>query len=187
MGEQEVKVWDPLVRVFHWVLVTGFFIAYLTEDDLMDLHVFAGYTVAGLLVVRLIWGFIGTPHARFTDFVRRPGVVITYLKDIVAGRAKRYIGHNPAGGAMIIALLVSLVMISITGVALYGADEHAGPMAGLFIGSPEWVEDALEEVHDFFANFTLLLVIVHVAGVVYEGIVHKENLVRAMVTGRKRA
>jgi cytochrome b len=183
MESQElVKVWDLPLRIFHWLLVAGFFIAYLTEDDLLTVHVWAGYLVTGLLVFRLVWGFIGNDYARFSNFLCRPGKSIAYLKDLIALKTKRYIGHNPAGAAMIVLLLVSLLVTVITGFAVYGADQAAGPLAA--IGSAN--EKMWEEVHEFFANFTLLLVVIHVAGVAIESYIHRENLARAMVHGFKK-
>ncbi len=182
---QTLRVWDPLVRIFHWSLVLFFFTAYLSEDDFESLHVWAGYTVAGLVTFRIIWGLIGTRHARFSDFVYSPANVFRYLIALPAGRAARYIGHNPAGGAMIIALLISLAGTTLFGMALYGADEHAGPLAGTWLAS--FGEHDLEEVHEFFANLTLALVGLHVAGVLISSLLHRENLIRAMITGRKAA
>ncbi len=183
---REIKVWDPLVRIFHWSLVAAFFIAYFTEDDFLSLHAWAGYTVGGLILFRLIWGFIGTRHARFSDFVRPPGVAIAYLKDELAGRARRYIGHNPAGGAMVIALLVSLALTVVTGLVTYGSEECAGPLSVWLCNAPEWLAEAGEEIHEFFANFTLFLIVLHVAGVIWSSLLHRENLVAAMWHGRKR-
>jgi len=183
----EVKVWDPLVRVFHWALVAGFFTAYFTEDDLLDIHVIAGYTVLGLVLFRVVWGVIGTRHARFTDFVTGPTTAWQYVKDTVRGTAKRFIGHNPAGGLMIVLLLVSLLGVSFSGLAIYGVDKHAGPLASWFVGAGEASEDLWEELHEFFANFTLVLVGIHVLGVIVESLAHRENLTRAMVTGKKRS
>lgn len=180
-----VKVWDPLVRLFHWSLVSAFFIAYVTEDDFLDLHVYAGYLIGGLLVFRLIWGFIGSRHARFSDFVKGPSEVLAYLKSIFTLHPKRYLGHNPAGGAMVIALLLSLVMVTVSGIALYGIEESAGPLAASLSGVGEFWEDVVEEVHEFFANFTVLLVVLHVLGVVLASLQHKENLVKSMINGRK--
>jgi len=182
---KEIKVWDPLVRLFHWSLVLAFAIAYATEDDYMALHVYAGYTIAGLLLIRLIWGFIGTQHARFSDFVRPPREALAYLKETITFKAKRYLGHNPAGGLMIIALLLSLLLTTLTGLGAYGIEGH-GPLASGLTGM-EGFEDALEEVHEFFANFTLFLVALHIAGVILGSISHGENLVRAMFTGTKQA
>ena len=181
-----VRVWDPLVRVFHWTLATAFLTAYLVEDDWLNLHVLAGYTVLGLVLFRLVWGVIGTRHARFTDFVRSPAAVLAYLKEALAVRARRHLGHNPAGGAMVIALLVSLIFTTVSGLALYGYGEFSGPLAGLMQDVPGWLGNALEAAHDFFANFTLLLVLLHLAGVALASLQHGENLVRSMVTGYKK-
>jgi cytochrome b len=186
MAQQEIKVWDIFVRVFHWSLVLAFAVAYLTEDDWMTLHVNAGYAVAGLVALRLVWGFIGTRYARFTDFAYGPGAVKAFLNDTLHRRAKRYIGHNPAGGLMIFLMLAGLVLTSVTGLVLYGAGEGAGPLAGLTASLGAY-EHTLEEAHEFLANLTLLMVFVHIAGVVVESLLHRENLARAMVTGRKRA
>jgi cytochrome b/uncharacterized membrane protein YkoI len=187
-GIEKVRVWDPLIRIFHWTLVAAFTIAYFTDDeDLLLPHVWAGYVVVGLLVFRFLWGFVGSAHARFADFVSSPAAVVSFLRDTLQGEGKRYLGHNPAGGWMIILLLVMLSLLSVTGLVLYGADEHAGPLAGLMAGAGPQVVDALEESHEFFANLTVFLVIIHLAGVAVESILHRENLVRAMVSGYKRA
>lgn len=183
----EIKVWDPLVRLFHWILVAAFITAYLTEGESLNIHTLAGYTVLGLLAFRLVWGLLGPRHARFSDFVYSPRMTLTYLKQVLSLRAPRYIGHNPAGGAMIIALLLSLLITTLSGVALYGADRWEGPLAGLLMNIDEFWIDALEETHEFFANFTLFLVVMHVVGVIWESLLHRENLVRAMINGRKRA
>ncbi|MDI1276084.1 cytochrome b/b6 domain-containing protein [Methylobacter sp.] len=183
MNSQElVKVWDLPLRIFHWLLVAGFFIAYLTEDDLLTVHVWAGYLVTGLLAFRLVWGFIGNDYARFSNFLCSPAKSIAYIKDLLVLKTRRYLGHNPAGAAMIVLLLVSLLATVITGFAVYGADQAAGPLAA--IGPAN--EKMWEEVHEFFANFTLILVAVHVAGVAIESYIHRENLARAMVHGFKK-
>ncbi|RRQ22601.1 cytochrome b/b6 domain-containing protein [Thiohalobacter thiocyanaticus] len=187
MQTDTVRVWDPLVRVFHWTLVLAFFTAYLTEDDWLDLHTLAGYTVLGLVAFRLLWGLIGTRHARFVDFVRRPREVLVYVKEVLTLHPRRYLGHNPAGGLMIVLLLVSLLATTGFGLAVYAAEEGAGPLAGMLAGVSESTGHLFEEVHEFFANFTLFLVAVHVAGVIVESLLHGENLVRSMVTGRKPA
>ena len=187
-GSDKIRIWDPLIRVFHWTLVTAFIVAYFTDDeDLLFTHVWAGYVIIGLLVFRVLWGLVGTVYARFSNFVYSPSVVLSFLKDTLQGQAKRYLGHNPAGGWMIVLLLIMLSLISITGLVLYGADEHAGPLAGVMAGAGEDVEEIFEGLHEFFANLTLFLVIIHLAGVAMESILHKENLVMAMVTGLKRS
>lgn len=181
----QIKVWDLPVRLFHWSLATLFILAYAIEDHWLSLHTLAGYTIAGLVLFRLVWGFVGSRYARFGDFVKSPGEVMHYLGDIKSGRAGRYLGHNPAGGAMIIALLLSLVFTIASGLIIYGGAEFAGPLAGVVAGWPESRIEMFEEVHEFFANFTLLLVLLHVAGVVLASFQHGENLVRSMFTGKK--
>jgi cytochrome b len=182
-SQETIKVWDLPLRIFHWLLVAGFLVAYLTEDDLLTIHVWAGYLVSGLLLFRLIWGFIGNDYARFSNFLCSPVKSAVYVNDVIALKAKRYIGHNPAGALMIMLLLISLLMTSITGFAVYGADQGAGPLANI-VGSS--YEKIWEEVHEFFANFTLLLVFVHIAGVVVESFIHRENLAKAMWNGYKK-
>jgi cytochrome b len=180
---KEIRVWDPLIRLFHWTLVVGFVVTYLSEDELQTLHVYAGYLVLGLLTLRLFWGFAGTKYARFSQFVRPLSETYDYLKQLLNGQAPRYIGHNPAGGAMIIALLLALLLTGLSGIAVYGA-EGGGPLAGWFIGAGG---EVLEEAHELLANLTLLLVAVHIAGVFLGSLLHGENLVRSMLTGRKHA
>lgn len=169
----EVKVWDPFVRVFHWSLVALFIAAYATGDELEKVHIVVGYTIAALLALRIVWGVVGSRHARFTDFIRSPRTVLAYLRDISLMRAPRHLGHNPAGGAMIVALILALAGTCTTGYLM--------TTDGLW--GAKWVE----EVHEVFAHLTVVLVILHVIGVVAASILHRENLVKAMFTGRKRA
>jgi cytochrome b len=168
-----VRVWDPLVRLFHWALVAAFAFAWATGDEMQTVHEIAGYTIAGLVAFRLALGLVGSPHARFTDFVRSPAAVAGYLADTARLRARRYLGHNPAGGAMILALLAMLAAICSTGF-LMTTDAFWGV---------EWVEEA----HEIAVNLTLVLVGLHLAGVAVASLEHRENLVWAMITGRKRA
>ena len=186
MTQRQIKVWDIFVRAFHWSLVASFTIAYATEEEWLSLHLAAGYAVAGLVLLRLLWGVIGTRYARFSDFVYRPAEVRAFLRDTLRLRARRYIGHNPAGGAMILLMLASLTLTSLSGVALYGMGESAGPLAMLGESWGRFTEP-MEELHEFFASVTLLLVLVHVAGVLVESLIHRENLIKSMLTGRKRA
>ena len=182
-----VRVWDPLVRVFHWGLAGSFAIAFLTEDDLLALHVWAGYLILGLIFIRVLWGFVGTRHARWSDFVKQPTEIFTYLKAAIRSRAARYLGHNPAGGAMVVALMLSVTLTGLSGLAVYGAQELSGPMAPWFSGLSEGWAHALEDIHEVVANLTLLLVLLHLAGVALASLQHRENLVRAMITGLKRS
>jgi cytochrome b len=186
MDIPQTKIWDIFIRIFHWGLVATFAITYLTEDDFPILHVYAGYTMMALIFLRLIWGFIGSRHARFRDFIVRPAAVIDYMKDVVQFRAKRYLGHNPAGGAMVIALLISLSMTLLFGLLTYGTVEFSGPLAGLASGVSDSLANGFKELHEFFANLSVFLVVLHVIGVAIASIQHKENLVRSMFNGYKK-
>jgi cytochrome b len=168
-----VKVWDLFVRVFHWSLAGLFLLAYATGDEIEKIHIAAGYTIAGLLALRIVWGFAGPRHARFSDFVRSPRAVLAYMRDVALLRAPRYLGHNPAGGMMVVALIVMLIGTCTTGYM----------MTTDSFGGAKWVE----EVHETFANLTIGLVVVHVLGVLLASFEHRESLVTAMITGRKRA
>jgi cytochrome b len=179
-----IKVWDPLVRVFHWSLVFFFIFAFVTEDDWLNLHVQAGYAVSVLIGFRLLWGLVGSRNARFMSFVKSPTVMLTYFKEILSFKVPHYLGHNPLGAAMVIILLLGITLVSVSGMSLI-AIEGNGPLAGSLVAS--WDADWIEEVHEFFANFTLLMVIVHVSGVIFSSLVEGENLVKAMVTGRKKS
>ena len=180
-----ICVWDPLVRIFHWSLAAAFLIAYITEDDFMTLHEYSGYLILGLIGFRIIWGLIGTQYARFSNFVKPPKAVIQYLKDIASFKAKRYIGHNPAGGAMVIALLLSLLLTGITGMLYFGVEDQQGLLASYVANWPAYLNDPLEEIHELFANLTLLLVFLHIAGVLLASVQHGENLIRSMLNGKK--
>mgnify|MGYP001488324673 CR=1 FL=1 len=167
-----VRIWDPLVRVVHWSLVTAFAAAFVTEDS-ARLHTAVGYVVLGLIAVRLVWGVIGPPHARFTSFVPSPARLGRYLSGLMRGRPERHLGHNPAGGVMIVLLLATVLGIAVTG-WLATTDRFWGV---------KWVE----ELHEMSAYFALVLVGLHVTGVIVSSVLHRENLVRAMITGRKAA
>jgi cytochrome b len=182
-ASRDTRVWDLAVRVFHWSLATAFAVSYLTEDELQTVHIYAGYLVGVLIAFRLLWGFVGPRHARFSDFVRTPSAVLAYLKAAVRMRAPRFLGHNPAGGTMVVALLITLAVTVVSGMALYGTTDFAGPLAGLFRGDA--AADVLKEVHELAANLTLGLVVLHLAGVFFASLEHRENLVKAMITGRK--
>jgi cytochrome b len=171
-GSRTVRVWDPLVRVFHWSLAASFLGAWLIGEDGGQLHRALGYTALVLIAFRLLWGVIGTRHARFASFIPSPRTLRNYVGDVAAHREKRYLGHNPAGAAMIVALLLTVAATGVTGWMM---------TTDAFWGA-EWVED----VHEVFANGTLLLVALHVGGVIFSSLRHRENLVRAMITGRKR-
>jgi cytochrome b len=168
-----VKVWDPFVRVFHWTLMMLFVIAFVTGDEAEGVHIVAGYGIAILLALRLVWGFIGPRHARFSSFVRSPRNVLGYLRDVANLKARRHLGHNPAGGVMIAALLAALIGTAVTGYMMT-TDAYWGA---------KWVE----KLHEALADGTLVLAGLHVLGVAASSLLHRENLVKAMWTGRKRS
>lgn len=167
-----VKVWDVAVRLFHVLLISTYIIAWISADEWDRGHEIAGYVIGGLVGIRLIWGFIGTKHARFADFVYTPAAIYRYLRTVVAGRAKRYLGHNPAGGAMVVALLASLIAVTVTGI--------------MMTSNAYWGAEWVEELHEASAFATVILVGLHIAGVVFSSIEHRENLVKSMITGFKR-
>jgi cytochrome b len=172
-----------VVRIGHWTLVFTFITAYITEGE-APVHMWAGYLLAAVVLFRLLWGFIGTRHARFGDFLYSPARILAYLRSLLGRRPEHYRGHNPAGGVMILLLLLSLALTAGSGMALYAVEEHAGPLASLMTAS-ESAEEFWEELHELFGNLALVLVIVHVAGALVSSYLHRENLVKAMVTGRK--
>ena len=242
----KVYVWDPLIRFFHWTLVLAFVVAYFTGDEENILHIYSSYYILGLLAVRLVWGIVGTRYARFSDFVYSPSAVLDYLKGFISvGNAKKYLGHNPAGGWMVIALLISLILTSISGLKVYGLEGH-GPLAAsstdIQLNENEYkfikvsynekehheddehenehearehehkhenehearehkneadehesedgeggdeAEEFWEELHELFANFTVLLIFLHISGVVASSLKQGQNLVKSMVTGYK--
>ena len=180
--KKSVRVWDPLVRIFHWTLVLSFAVAWVSADEFDTLHFWAGYTIAALVAFRVVWGVIGTRHARFTDFIYRFSTIKSYLIDLAALRPKHYLGHNPAGGLMVVILLLSLGLLTFTGMASVAID-GIGPLAGTWVESisGHWMED----VHEAVANLVLAFVLFHIAGVLVSSLVHGENLVRAMINGKK--
>ena len=202
--KNEIKVWDILVRIFHWSLVIAFFIAYFTGEEENNWHIYAGYTVLGLISFRVIWGFIGTKHARFSDFIYSPQTVFQYLKGLVMQHPKHYLGHNPAGGWMVILLLTSLFVVTVSGLKVYAIEEGKGPLASSseitlvresYANDDEHEneeeredeeEEFWEEIHEGATNFTLLLIFFHIIGVIVSSKYHKENLIKAMITGKKK-
>ena len=164
-------VWDLPTRAFHWLLAASFAGAYLTSESerLRDVHMLLGYSAAGLVTFRVLWGLVGTRYARFTSFPLSPRAAIDYLKSLLALSPRHYVGHNPAGSWAILGMLALIAGTALTGWA-----------NALEIG-PNWVED----VHEAFGNATLALVVVHIGAVIVSSLLHRENLPRAMVTGYK--
>ena len=171
--KQKTYVWDPLVRLFHWGLVALFAALALVINPETSLHVTLGYIVAGLIGFRILWGFVGTRHARFSDFPPDPEAAMGQLGDIANGRHKRYRGHNPLGALMIYNLLATITFIAITGYMM-GTPRFFGL---------EWVQ----EVHEALVGWAEISVVVHILGVVLESRRSGINLPKAMLTGYKVA
>ena len=213
---QFIKVWDIAIRVFHWTLVGCYALAFISSENIPKLHVFFGYSVLFLVLFRIVYGFVGTRYARFSDFLYQPAQIVDYLKGLLIGRPKHYIGHNPAGGFMIIILLLSLLSLTLTGLKAYGVKGH-GPLAkheisfmtNAFADSDDKKnndehdsrkrrsqknhraeknekDEFWEEVHETIAYFTLFFISIHIMGVLVSSLVHRENLIKAMITGRKQ-
>jgi cytochrome b len=168
-----LQVWDPFVRVFHWIMVVGFVVNYfeLVREGKLG-HQVIGYVVLGLVAARILWGFIGPRHARFREFVVHPIAALRHLRDSLGHRDQRHIGHNPAGGAMVVALLATTILVGVTG----------------WLNTTDWFfgSDFMEELHELLANLMLALAGLHILGVIHASWRHRENLVKSMVTGRKR-
>lgn len=189
-----VPVWDPFVRVSHWLMAAAVLVDWITDEPRW-MHVWLGYLVAALVVLRVAWGFLGPKHARFADFVTGPRAVVEYLAGLIRFKSPRYLGHSPAGGAMAIALLIMVSATAGTGIVNLAQDEGAGPLATVVAKVEQPPRGpgqrrpplVMKQVHEALANVTLALVILHVCGVVLASLAHKENLLAAMITGRKRA
>jgi cytochrome b len=189
----EIRVWDPFVRLAHWLLAAAVIIDWITDEPRW-IHVWLGYLALGLVALRIAWGFIGTEHARFKDFVVGPRLAFDYLAGLIRFTSKRYVGHSPAGGVMVILLLIMIAVTSVTGMINLAQDEGTGPLASVISKverpprapgqrRPQLIS---KQVHETAANITLILVVLHVVGVALASFVHRENLVRSMITGRKR-
>jgi len=201
------KVWDIFVRIFHWTLVGCMIGLYLSGDEFEGVHISLGYFVTCLILLRVIWGFIGTKHARFGDFLYPPTKIYQYLKGLVNGNPTHYLGHNPAGGLMIIVMLLFLLVTAFTGLKTLGS-EGKGLLAnnGISIFRFAYADDDSdddkkyktgdyqknrreefwEEIHESMTSFMIFLIIAHLAGVVVSSWIHKENLILAMINGRKK-
>ena len=171
-GKPTVKVWDPMVRLFHWSLAACIFGAFLVEEG-DTAHRVLGYTALGLIAFRVLWGLVGPGHARFSDWLRGPRAVATYLRERWAGRSRRRLGHNPAAAVMILLLMAGVAAVGMTG-WMQTWDAFRGA---------EW----LEELHEALAYGLLTLVGIHVLAAITESLHYRENLIAAMIHGRKRA
>lgn len=168
---ERMKVWDLPVRIFHWLLAGSFAVAYLVaeSESFRGLHVILGYTATGLILFRIVWGFLGSRFARFRSFWFPPHAAIEYLRSLRSKQPQHFFGHNPAGSYAIYAILVAGLATGVTG----------------YMSLNEIGGESSEEIHEVCANVWLGLVIVHVVGVIVGSWIHRENLVRAMITGYK--
>ena len=215
----EIRVWDRFIRIFHWGLVVAFSIAYLSAEEENIWHIYSGYAVLGLLFMRLLWGIIGSKYARFTDFLYSPKTVSIYLKSLIERKPVHYVGHNPLAGWMVVALLLCLLVVTVSGLKVYAIEEGRGPLAqsnsefslvsNAYASKPhegrheedekhelnkavkgqheeDGAEEFWEEIHEASTYFMLFLIGLHIAGVIISSLLHKENLIKAMITGTKR-
>lgn len=168
-----VRVWDPVVRLFHWTVVACCLLDGFVFDDGKSIHRAIGWVAMGALAVRIVWGFGGSRHARFSDFVPGPRRLADYVLSLIRGREPRHIGHNPAAAVMILALMSLLAATGLTGWML---------TLDAFFG-----ETWLEVLHETIVTTIFLLVGVHVAAAIWESLRHRENLILSMITGTKKA
>ena len=170
--QRNILVWDVPTRLFHWLLVASFAGAFATgeSEHWRDTHALLGYTAGGLIVFRLIWGLLGTRYARFSSFPLSPQSVLSYLKSLKSGSPEHHAGHNPAGSW---AILLILGLVAVTAASGWAVLAKIGP-------------EGLKDVHEALSNVTVALIVVHVAAVLASSLLHRENLVRAMLTGFKR-
>lgn len=215
-NKQIVKVWDIAVRFFHWALVGCLAVAFISAENSQNLHIIFGHGVLFLVLFCILYGFVGTKYARFSDFLYPPARIADYLKGLLIGRPKHYLGHNPAGGFMIVILLLILLSLTLSGLKAYGVKGH-GLSAGhevsftskAFADGNEKAEhdnhkrhsraerdsqraekdekdEFWKDIHETIAYFTVFLVAIHITGVLVSSLAHRENLIKAMITGRKQ-
>lgn len=208
---KSIKVWDIFVRVFHWALVGSIIGMYISGEEMKGVHYRLGYFVIALVLVRIVWGFTGTKHARFGDFLYRPAQIYRYLKSLFTSKPIHYIGHNPAAGLMILVMLIALLATTFTGLMALGAkgkgplahanpsilssayadeDEHEADELGKYDATSrrqEGKDEFWEEMHEGMIAFMLILIIIHICGVLASSWLHKENLILSMITGKKKS
>jgi cytochrome b len=182
--EEARTVWDLPLRVFHWAMATLFFVAWFTAegDRWLDIHIFAGYAIGGLIVFRVVWGRVGTHYARFGQFSYSFTEAKNYAFAVLQGKSRRYVGHNPAGSWAIFLLLLGVFLVVISGFFVFGGEEGHGPAGPLASDVVGWLA---KNTHNLVASAMMLLVVIHIAGVIVESYQHKEKLVLSMINGRK--
>lgn len=182
-----VMVWDRFIRMFHWTLAAGFVCAFISGEVGADaLHVWLGYLLCVLLALRLYWGFRGSEYARFRSFFFSPGETLAYVRGMFAGQPKHYFGHNPAGALMVFAMLLLLILIILSGLLTLAAIDYEGPLLFLANRVSDEASYAFRDIHGLLPILGLVLAVLHLAGVAAGSIQHRENLVKAMLTGKKK-
>jgi cytochrome b len=204
-----INVWDIFVRIFHWALVGSMLGLYISAEEMQGVHIRLGYFVIGLVLARFVWGFIGTKHARFGDFLYKPSEIFRYLKRLFTSKPIHYLGHNPAGGLMVLVMLIAVLATTFAGLKALAA-EGKGPLANTnrsFLSSAYADEDeheadeehhaesgrnnskdeSWEKIHKGMTNFMLFLIAIHLCGVLVSSWLHRENLILSMITGKKKA
>jgi cytochrome b len=183
---RQVAIWDLPTRAFHWLLAVAVASSYATggeEGRWFTVHVASGYTVAALLVFRLVWGFIGSRHSRFADFVYSWRAVRDYAGALLQRRHRHFVGHNPLGGWMVITMIVVLAGSVATGLVSGEPEEAAGPLLGVLVAASSG--EAIADVHEVLGNLVLALALIHIAAVFLDWALTGENLIPAMVHGDK--
>ncbi len=180
-------VWDLPLRLFHWLLALSFLASWLSGRagyDFRPVHMWLGYWMLGLLSFRLAWGFVGPRHARFTRFAPRPRALSAYVRSLLDGTARESIGHNPLGGLMVFAMLILLALQAGTGLFVFDDIMYGGPYHDAVSSK---TAELLADLHHSVVNVIVVLVLIHIAAVLYYTLRKKQRLVRAMLTGRKDA
>lgn len=183
-SENKTLVWDLPVRFFHWALVLLIGFSWLSgEMDWMEWHLYSGYAVLALILFRIVWGFAGSTHARFSDFLYGPSAVIRYIRTLPSRTAAKFAGHNPLGGISVVLILICVLVQ--TGTGLFSNDDilTEGP---LFKHVTKELSDWLTTIHKYNINVLLALIAVHVGAVLYYLFYKKENLIKPMFNGRKQ-
>ncbi|MGB5485681.1 cytochrome b/b6 domain-containing protein, partial [Parasphingorhabdus sp.] len=176
-----VFVWDLPTRIFHWGLLVLIVVAWITgeeEGQAAAIHRYAGEAIAGLIVFRVIWGFLGGERARFSDFIAGPTKVIAQISDLFSSKPEKHLGHNPLGSFSVFLLLLTVSGIVVTGL-FSSSDGITGPFAGI------WGQN-LSEIHELLFTVLQALVVIHILGVLVESFKTKDRLVPAMITGWKK-
>ncbi|MDX8394826.1 MAG: cytochrome b/b6 domain-containing protein [Mariprofundaceae bacterium] len=178
-------VWDPLLRIFHIILVACFLIAYFMEDTILQLHLLVGSTLFGLIIFRLYWGIFGAKHAKFSEFTFSIKQIIQHIRSLICWQKSHHLGHTPAGGLMIFFLLAGLLLMSASGIILYSLENNAVPFANQFDHMDVDTIIFIEMLHSLLADILMLAVLFHIAGVLVESLLQKQNLIGAMISGYK--